>query len=286
MSALHRVQCHSVASNGTWIVPVFVLVRSDIVISFSRHVKLYATAHTWKLSIFTAGSPPKQRKESNSCLPAVRITSFGIHPWLSSLLGKRTISPAVDLDDKVKLNVNRVGIYLWVMAFPLIACAQKVRVGYDKGTDFLKFKTYSWGEPTMPVTRPLVYAGIVGLIDMELKAKGLARAERDSDLVLIPAGGMEYGLNQAASAPILPTYGSQPVIDSTNWMGPGGPSNLMAPYVPEGTFVLTVIDRVSNKMIWTGTVKEKLDIENKTKSLQRIDKAIVKLLKQFPPKKK
>jgi hypothetical protein len=60
----------------------------------------------------------------------------------------------------------------------------------------------------------------------------------------------------------------------------------MAPYVPEGTFVLAVIDRVSNKVIWTGTVKEKLDIENKTKSLERIDKAIVKLLKQFPPKKK
>jgi hypothetical protein len=59
----------------------------------------------------------------------------------------------------------------------------------------------------------------------------------------------------------------------------------MAPYVPEGTFVLTVIDRVSNKVIWTGTVKEKLDIENKTKSLERIDKAIAKLLKQFPPKK-
>jgi hypothetical protein len=60
----------------------------------------------------------------------------------------------------------------------------------------------------------------------------------------------------------------------------------MAPYVPEGTFVLTVVDRASNKVIWTGTVKEKLDIENKTKSLERIDKAIVKLLKQFPPKKK
>jgi hypothetical protein len=184
------------------------------------------------------------------------------------------------------MKVKRIGAYLLIAAFPVTACAQKVRVGYDKGTDFLKFKTYIWGEPTMPVTRPLLYASIVGSIDLELKAKGLVKVERDCDLVLIPAGGMEYGLNQAASAPILPTYGSQPVIDSTNWTGPAGPSNLMAPYVPEGTFVLTVVDRVSNKVIWTGTVKEKLDIENKTKSLERIDKAIVKLLKQFPPKKK
>jgi hypothetical protein len=184
------------------------------------------------------------------------------------------------------MKVKRIGAYLLIAAFPVTACAQKVRVGYDKGTDFLKFKTYTWGEPTMPVTRPLLYASIVGSIDAELKAKGLAKVERDCDLVLIPAGGMEYGLNQAASAPILPTYSSQPVIDSTNWTGPAGPSNLMAPYVPEGTLVLTFVDRVSNKVIWSGTVKEKLDIENKMKSLERIDKAIVKLLKQFPPKKK
>ena len=184
------------------------------------------------------------------------------------------------------MNVKRSGVYLLIAAFPVIACAQKVRVGYDKGTDFLKFKTYTWGEPTMPVTRPLLYASIVGSIDLELKARGLAKVERDCDLVLIPAGGMEYGLNQAASAPILPTYSAQPVIDSTNWTGPAGPSTLMAPYVPEGTFVLTVIDRVSNKVIWTGTVKEKLDIENKKKSLDHVDKAILKLLKQFPPKRR
>ena len=49
--------------------------------------------------------------------------------------------------------------------------------------------------------------------------------------------------------------------------------------------MLTLVDRVSNKVVWTGTVTEKLDIENKQKSLERIDKAVVKLLKQFPPKK-
>ncbi|PYU18296.1 MAG: hypothetical protein DMG30_28460 [Acidobacteria bacterium] len=40
------------------------------------------------------------------------------------------------------------------------------------------------------------------------------------------------------------------------------------------------------KVIWTGTVKEKLDIEKKRKSLELVDKAIAKLLEHFPPKKK
>jgi hypothetical protein len=60
----------------------------------------------------------------------------------------------------------------------------------------------------------------------------------------------------------------------------------MAPYVPEGTLALTFVDRPSNKVVWCGTVTEKLDIENKKKSLERVDKAIAKLLKQFPPKGK
>jgi hypothetical protein len=60
----------------------------------------------------------------------------------------------------------------------------------------------------------------------------------------------------------------------------------MAPYVPEGTLMLNFVERGSNKVIWTGTVTQKLDMENKRKSLDLVDKAITKLLKEFPPKKK
>jgi hypothetical protein len=190
-------------------------------------------------------------------------------------------------EERVKLSLNKGVIYALVIASPLHAFCQKVRVGYDKGADFLKFRTYTWTAPTMPTTRPLLYASIVGTIDHELKAKGLTRTERDGDLVLTPAGGMEFGLNVAVGTPILPTYGGgPPTIDATMWTGAGGPSNLMAPYVPEGTLALTFVDRASNKVVWCGTVTEKLDIENKKKSLERVDKAIAKLLKQFPPKGK
>ena len=187
---------------------------------------------------------------------------------------------------RLKLKVKIAGIWVFIAAFPVIALPQKVKVGYDKGTDFTSFKTYSWAQPAMPVTRLLLYQSIIGSVDTELKAKGLARVARDGDLVLLPAGGTEFFTNTAAGTPILPTYGSQPPsIDATLWTGATGPSNLMAPYVPEGTLVLTFVDRVSNKAIWTGTVTEKLDIENKKKSLERVDKAVIKLLNRFPPKR-
>ena len=42
----------------------------------------------------------------------------------------------------------------------------------------------------------------------------------------------------------------------------------------------------ANRIVWTGTVREKLDIEHKKKSLERADNAIVKLLKKYPPDRK
>lgn len=189
---------------------------------------------------------------------------------------------------RVNLDLCKLRICLLIAALSITnAFAQKVSVGYDKGVDFSRYTSYTWAKPTTPPTRPLLYASVVGSIDYELKAKGLARMEENGDLILIPAGGMEFGLNNAVGTPIISSYsGPPPAIDATMWTGAGGPSNLMATYVPEGTLMLYFVDRGSNKVIWTGTVKQKLDLENKNKSLDLVDKAITKLLKEFPPKKK
>ena len=185
-------------------------------------------------------------------------------------------------------NIRRLRTCLLVAAVLTgNAFAQKVKVGYDKGVDFSRYTSYTWAKPTMPPTKPLLYASVVGSIDYELKAKGLARMEDNGDLILIPEGGMEFGLNYAAGTPIISSYSNAPLtIDATMWTGAGGPSLLMAPYVPEGTLMLNFVDRGSNKVIWTGTVTQKLDVENKSKSFDLVDKAITKLLKEFPPKKK
>ncbi len=187
----------------------------------------------------------------------------------------------------MKLNQRKIWICWLILALPVAsAFAQKVSVGFDKSADFSKYKTYTWAQPTKPPTRPLLYATIEGTIDYELKAKGLARTESNGDLILVPSGGMEFGLNYAVAAPIMPTYSGPPTFDATMWTGTVGYSNLMAPYVPEGTLMINLVDRNANKVIWAGTVTQKLEMENKSKSLKLVDKAIVKLLKDFPPSKK
>jgi hypothetical protein len=174
---------------------------------------------------------------------------------------------------------------LLLFAVATTAFAQKVKVGYDKSVDFRRYKTYTWAEPAMPPTRPMLYATVVGSVEEELKNRGLQRADKNGDLILIPAGGIEFGISSAAGTPMLPTYGGAPAsIDATMWTGAGGTANLTSSYVPQGTLQLQFVDRSTNKVIWNGTVSEKLDVEKKKESLDRIYKAIAKLIKQFPPK--
>jgi len=188
----------------------------------------------------------------------------------------------------MSFHKSRVGIAV-LFAFLTVANAfgQKVKVGYDKSVDFSRYKSYTVAEPGVQPTRPLLYASIVGSIDHELKGKGFERTHTEGDLIVIPEGGTEFGLNQAAGIPMSPTYsGAPPALNATMWTGSAGYSASVSTYVPEGSLRLDFIDRAANKVIWSGTVKVKLDVERKSKSLELIDKAVVKLLQEFPPEKR
>jgi hypothetical protein len=176
-------------------------------------------------------------------------------------------------------------VLLVVLGFTMSGFAQKVKIGYDKSTDFSKYKTYTWAKPETPPTRPLLYETVVGTIDDELKSKGLEKTEKDGDLTLVAAGGIGFGSNMPAGTPILSIYGGQPPsMDATMWTGADGSAAMTGPMVAQGTLVLQFVDRGENKVIWSGTVMQKLDPEQKNKSLDLVEKAIVKLLKEFPPK--
>ncbi len=166
-----------------------------------------------------------------------------------------------------------------------VTLAQKVKVGYDKGTDFSKFKSYSWSEPAMPPTRPVLFESVVARVELELRSKGLTRVEHDADLVLTPSGRVDYGFSGEAATPYSPTYGGPPpTLNATMWAGMSGPSSAGI-WVPEGTLILTFVDRANNRIVWAGSVKQKLDLEKKNKSLELADKAVTKLLRKYPARK-
>lgn len=173
-------------------------------------------------------------------------------------------------------------------AAALPACAQKVKVGYDKSVDFSRFKSYAIAQPETSPSRPMLYLSVIGRIEKEMEAKGLVkRPAGECDLVVVPSGGMEFGLNADAGTPILAVPNAPvPSVNATMWSGMSAIPNAAAPYVPQGTLMLTFVDRATNQVVWVGTVSGKFDVEKKNKALQDIDKGIIKLLQQFPPKAK
>ena len=58
---------------------------------------------------------------------------------------------------------GKLWLCLFLFAFSSTAFAQKVNVGYDKSVDFSRYKTYTWAEPAMPPTRPMLYSTVVGI---------------------------------------------------------------------------------------------------------------------------
>lgn len=152
---------------------------------------------------------------------------------------------------------------------------QKVKTGYDKSVDFSQYKTYTWAKPDHPIERPQLFQTVVGTIDQDLQAKGLVRVSANGDLTLSAAGGIDFGYNMPPS----------PNMNSAMWYGDDAAPTLLAPMVAQGTLILQFVDRANDKMVWRGTVMQKLDPEQKDQALVLAQKAIDRLLKEFPPKR-
>ncbi|UWZ82387.1 DUF4136 domain-containing protein [Occallatibacter riparius] len=162
--------------------------------------------------------------------------------------------------------------------------AQKTKVGFDKTADFSKYKSFSVQKPAKDPAHPLLYVHIVGAIEQELAAKGMTHAETDGDLVLMLTGGTDFGLENAPTASDCANC-KAPILDPGDWPGNTAPPGVGSKPMPEGMVELNFVDRATNKSVWMGWVEQKLDPDKKSKAFDQADKAIQKLLKDFPPKK-
>ncbi len=172
---------------------------------------------------------------------------------------------------------------LWA-ACPGILFAQKIKVDYDKGTDFSKFKTYAWGELS-PAAMPLLRLDIIGAIENELAAKGLVKVAANPDVYVGYSGALTGETNQATPAPVYPGIAGPPVgVDYGMWTG--GASGGGAAYFPKGSIVIELMDPHAMKIRWRAIGSLKLDAQKKEQSLDRINKAIAKMFTYYPPAKK
>jgi hypothetical protein len=181
-------------------------------------------------------------------------------------------------------RTGKLQTLLWIGILSATCFGQKVKVGHDKTVDFSKYKSYTFHVPEA-TGRPFLYMTVVSSIKTEVEAKGLTSVENDGDLTLTANGGFDYGSNSDMGlTPDSCTNCKAPLVDPMDWTGKMGPPGSSGTGHPKGVLELIFVDRASNKVVWAGTVEQKLDPEKKQKSLEKAQAAIKKLLVEFPPK--
>ena len=158
----------------------------------------------------------------------------------------------------------------------LVCCpvhGQNVKVDYDKAASFSGFATYAWAKGT-PVQNGLMDQRIIDGIDKQLSAKGLRKvdASGNPDLIVMYHGatGTETQLNTMNSG-----YG-------WGYRWGGGMSTTTVQNIPTGKLVVDIGDAKTKKLLWMGSASDTLS-DKPEKNEQKLNKALDKMFKKFPP---
>lgn len=172
-----------------------------------------------------------------------------------------------------------------VLLLSTCAFAQKVKIDFDKATDFAKVKSYAWVKG-MPVPGPAMDAYIMTSIDQELKNHGMTKLPPEKADVFITyyaAGNTDFNITGLVD-PTFVTIGGVPPTSWSVWYS-GVPYGSSARQIRKGSLSVQLFDKVQHKLIWNavaeGTVKEKMD-----KRLDQLDKITTKMFQDFPPTQK
>jgi hypothetical protein len=155
-----------------------------------------------------------------------------------------------------------------------LVVAQDVAYNAMPGTDFSRFKTYKW-VPIEGATHPdqIVEQQIKLAIEKELAGKGLMKTEGDpADLYV----GYQVAVNQERQ---WNAYGG-----GAGWRFGGGMSSATSSTINIGTLGVDVYDPAAKQLVWRGSATKTLDERaNPQRRQDNINKAVTKLLKNFPP---
>lgn len=178
---------------------------------------------------------------------------------------------------KFQLWMARFG-FAFVVA--LIACsvgdAQDVTTNSMPGTDFAKYHTYKWvtiGEGGHP--DQILDAEIRQAVDLQLAAKGFTKVDSDKADLLV---GYQVAVTKERQ---WNAYGR-------GFGFPGFDSGIAtSSSINVGTLVLGVYDPAAKQLVWVGSATKTIDDSKDPQKIQKnLNKAMQKLLKDFPPGRK
>ena len=152
--------------------------------------------------------------------------------------------------------------------------SEDIRTSYDfdKTADFSKFKTYKW--VVLKSESPLEYTDeqMKASLEAAFAQKGLRKIEDEGSADLLIGYQSNYGV--AGPYEQLPGY-------AAGWSMNGKPSMLY-----QGQLAVDMYDPANHKLIWRGVAsKTGKPTTNPKKHQENLNKAVAKLMENYPPLK-
>jgi Domain of unknown function (DUF4136) len=165
-----------------------------------------------------------------------------------------------------------LGIGLVVLMCGFLS-AQQIMTNYMPGTDFSKFKTYKWvtiegsEQPNQILDQQIKQA-----IETQLASKGLMKSGNEqADLYV----AYQVAITQQQEWNAYSTGGP--------WRG--GMATVTTSTIQVGTLDVDFYDPGPKQLVWKGQATKTLNpSKDPKKNQERLNKAVAKLLKDFPPK--
>ena len=156
------------------------------------------------------------------------------------------------------------------------AVGQDVHYNFMPGTNFSKYHTYKWVSiPSNVHPNQIVSQEIMQAADNQLSMKGFTKTDSDkADLYV----GYQCSIDRERE------WNAWGMGGGLRW---GGMGSVESSTIQNGTLAIDFYDPSSKELIWRGQATKTLNPSgNQQKDMERLNKAMAKLLKNFPPPQK
>lgn len=153
--------------------------------------------------------------------------------------------------------------------------AQQVTYNFMPGTDFSKYHIFKWVDiPSNVHPNQIVSQEIKNAVNNVLASKGLTQATGDTADLYV---GYQCSVDQERQ---WNAWGS-----GGRFMG--GMGSATSSTISNGTLAVDFYDPTSKELVWRGSATKTLNPSgNQQKDMEKLNKAVAKLLKNFPPPQK
>jgi hypothetical protein len=183
------------------------------------------------------------------------------------------------------MRAIRIVVPVFVLAVAVFG--QDVRYNFASSQDFSKYRTYKWVVfKDADQLNQLADEQLKSAVSAELGKKGLTPTnDENADLYI----GYQAALGQERQFTTFNSGWGYGPGWGYGWYrgGGGGISTTTSSTIQVGQIDLDMYDPAAKKLVWRGTASKALDSKAKPQKQQKnLNKAVAKLLKNYPPKKK